>query len=221
MSQLLEFDTVVPMLRTRLAPLVPLSFIFVLAACANAPHSFDQAGLSESVIKDASVQSASSQQESVQRDSRSSQGGNTHKVLDWEQEVGSTPPMPVLADSIISRAEELLGTPYRSGGSTLKGFDCSGFVSYLFREEAGIQLPRSTRQMINLDVPVVSKADLEPGDILLFNHNGRGRVSHAGIYMGDGKFIHSSSRRSGGVRVDNLDDRYWKVSFLEGKRILH
>ncbi len=129
--------------------------------------------------------------------------------------------LPVLADSILDRGFELVGTRYRPGGTSTKtGFDCSGFVGYLFREEAGIKLPRSTREMINLDAPLVSRNDLEPGDIVFFNNRGRGRVSHAGIYIGDDQFIHSSSSRSGGVRVDSMDDRYWRTSFMEAKRVL-
>jgi cell wall-associated NlpC family hydrolase len=129
--------------------------------------------------------------------------------------------LPALADSILDRGFELVGTRYRPGGTSTKtGFDCSGFVGYLFREEAGIKLPRSTREMINLDAPLVSRTELEPGDIVFFNNRGRGRVSHAGIYIGDDQFIHSSSSRSGGVRVDSLDDRYWRASFMEAKRVL-
>jgi cell wall-associated NlpC family hydrolase len=129
--------------------------------------------------------------------------------------------MPTLADSLLERGLELVGTPYRYGGSSIRsGFDCSGFVGYLFREEAGIELPRSTREMIHLDAPKVARNALEPGDILFFNDRGRGRVSHAGIYLGDGQFIHSSSRRSGGVRIDSLSDRYWGASFLQAKRLL-
>ena len=61
---------------------------------------------------------------------------------------------------------------------------------------------------------------IKPGDIVFFNNRGRGRVSHAGIYIGDDQFIHSSSHRSGGVRVDSLDDRYWNASYMEAKRVL-
>jgi cell wall-associated NlpC family hydrolase len=225
-SQLLEFDTVVPMLRTRFAPLVPFGFIALLAACANTPQQQmpEQASISKATLEQQVATESNSAAQPIHWVSGSQRARvgtrASRQPLNWEQEVGATQPMPLLADSILSRAEQLVGTPYRAGGSSLKGFDCSGFVNYVFREKAGIELPRSTRQIIDLDVPVVTKNDLEPGDVLLFNHNGRGRVSHTGIYMGEGKFIHSSSRRSGGVRVDSLEDHYWKVSFLEGKRVL-
>jgi cell wall-associated NlpC family hydrolase len=128
--------------------------------------------------------------------------------------------IPQLAGTVLERGFELLGTPYRYGGSTLNGFDCSGFVSFLFREEAGIDLPRSTREMIQLDAPKVARHELQPGDILFFNDRGRGQVSHTGIYIGEDQFIHSSSRKSGGVRVDSLDDRYWGASYIQAKRVL-
>ena len=83
-----------------------------------------------------------------------------------------------------------------------------------------MKLPRSTRELINLDAPLVSRNELEPGDLIFFNNRGRGRVSHAGIYLGDDQFIHSSSSRSGGVRVDSLDDSYWSRSYMEAKRVL-
>lgn len=83
-----------------------------------------------------------------------------------------------------------------------------------------MKLPRSTREMINMDAPLVDRDELEPGDVIFFNNRGRGRVSHAGIYLGDDQFIHSSSSRSGGVRVDSLEDSYWKRSYMEAKRVL-
>lgn len=128
--------------------------------------------------------------------------------------------LPALADSILERGMSLIGTRYRFGGTSEAGFDCSGFIGYLFKEEAGMQLPRSTREMINVNAPLVARNNLKPGDLLFFSTNGRGRVSHAGIYLGDDQFIHSSSRRSGGVRIDSLGDTYWNKTFIEAKRAL-
>lgn len=129
--------------------------------------------------------------------------------------------LPELSDSLLERGKTLLGTPYRYGGSSRKtGFDCSGFVSYVFEEELGIKLPRTTSQLLKMEAPVIARSDLEPGDLILFNDRGRGRVTHVGIYMGDDEFIHSSSTRSGGVRVDKLSNRYWNSSYLQAKRVL-
>lgn len=129
--------------------------------------------------------------------------------------------LPELSDSLLARGKTLLGTPYRYGGSNRKtGFDCSGFVSYVYKEELGIKLPRTTGELLKMEAPVIARSDLEPGDLILFNERGRGRVTHVGIYMGDDEFIHSSSTRSGGVRVDKLSNRYWNSSYLQAKRVL-
>lgn len=182
----------------RFAPLVPLAFIALLSACAG--H-------------------VAQPQMAVQPVAVTQPEPTSAEVAELTDEQSYK--LPDLAESILDRGFELVGTRYRMGGTSTKtGFDCSGFVGYLFREEAGIKLPRSTREMINLDAPLVARSDLEPGDIIFFNNRGRGRVSHAGIYIGDDQFIHSSSSRSGGVRVDSMDDRYWRSSFMEAKRVL-
>lgn len=197
----------------RFAPLVPLALVTLLFGCAaHSPVSQQQVQHSVS----ASSSSSSSEQASVLQEELI-----TEKEL-AEFATGSKPyQMPVLADSILERGMSLIGTRYRFGGTTeSSGFDCSGFIGYLFREEAGMNLPRSTREMINVKAPLVARSNLKPGDLLFFSTNGRGRVSHAGIYLGDDQFIHSSSRRSGGVRVDSLGDRYWSKTFIEAKRAL-
>lgn len=182
----------------RFAPLVPLAFVVLLSACTG-PR----------------VQTQVMQQPLPSPASEPTR----EQVTELTDEAPYQ--LPALADSILDRGFELVGTRYRMGGTSTKtGFDCSGFVGYLFREEAGIKLPRSTREMINLDAPLIAREELEPGDIVFFNNRGRGRVSHAGIYIGDDQFIHSSSSRSGGVRVDSLDSRYWRTSFMEAKRVL-
>ncbi|MCY1260190.1 NlpC/P60 family protein [compost metagenome] len=192
----------------RFAPLVPMSFVLLLAACAShSPASRqDQAAVASQATHAAQID----QQKATAADIEQGEGAGNKKE-----------DSSIRVSSILDRAFELIGTPYRFGGRSEKtGFDCSGFVGYLFREEAGINLPRSTREMINMDVPLVSKEDLQPGDLIFFNNRGRGRVSHTGIYIGDGQFIHSASRRSGGVRVDSLDESYWRLSYLEAKRVL-
>jgi lipoprotein Spr len=193
----------------RFAPLVPLALVTLLFGCAShTPVSQQQqAPQVQTSVKN---QSPLVYQEEVA----------TEKEL---AEFADNKPyqLPVLADSILERGMSLIGTRYRFGGSSEAGFDCSGFIGYLFREEAGMNLPRSTREMINVDAPLVARNKLQPGDLLFFATNGRrGRVSHAGIYLGDDQFIHSSSRRSGGVRVDSLGDTYWSKTFIEAKRAL-
>jgi cell wall-associated NlpC family hydrolase len=194
----------------RFAPLVPLALVTLLFGCAAHTPVSQQAPQPQQVQHSVSDKAADPFQEELatDKDLADFAGGKSYQL-------------PVLADSILERGMSLIGTRYRFGGTSEAGFDCSGFIGYLFREEAGMNLPRSTREMINVDAPLVSRSKLEPGDLLFFATNGRrGRVSHAGIYLGDNQFIHSSSRRSGGVRIDSLGDSYWSKTFIEAKRAL-
>jgi len=198
----------------RFAPLVPLALVTLLFGCA-AHSPVSQQEQQQQVKNSVTAQSSARYQEDLFQDEAA-----TEKELAAFAD-GKSYKLPVLADSILERGMSLIGTRYRFGGTSEAGFDCSGFIGYLFREEAGMNLPRSTREMINVDAPLVSRSKLEPGDLLFFATNGRrGRVSHAGIYLGDNQFIHSSSRRSGGVRVDSLGDSYWSKTFIEAKRAL-
>lgn len=198
----------------RFAPLVPFALVTLLFGCASQGP----------VSQPADHPSVTAQAAAKVSPPASSVFGEEEVATDDDlQAFSSSKPyqLPALADSILERGMSLIGTRYRFGGTSEKsGFDCSGFIGYLFREEAGMTLPRSTREMINVDAPKVARNKLKPGDLLFFSTNGRGRVSHAGIYLGDNQFIHSSSRRSGGVRIDNLGDRYWSKTFIEAKRAL-
>ncbi len=188
----------------RFAPLVPIALTVLLAACATSPTPQSQVDL-------AAVD--------LQQEPAPVEYLGDEQLPDFAKDKPYE--LPVLADNILAHGLSLVGTRYRMGGTSVNtGFDCSGFVGFLYKEEAGMQLPRSTRELINLDAPLVSRSELEPGDIIFFNNRGRGRVSHAGIYLGDDQFIHSSSSRSGGVRVDSLDDSYWSRSYMEAKRAL-
>lgn len=109
------------------------------------------------------------------------------------------------ADSIAIHALGLVGTPYRYGGNTPdSGFDCSGLIGYVYRSEVGNPPPRTVAQLYDWGAPI--RADeLRTGDMVLF---GRGRPYHAGIYVGEGRFVHAPS--SGGtVRLDVLTSGYW------------
>lgn len=131
----------------------------------------------------------------------------------------TTASFPASADEVSISAMSLIGTPYIWGGNTPdSGFDCSGLIVYVYNE-AGIKLPRTTQAMSSLSKPSVKKNSLKTGDLVFFATSGGHKVSHAGIYVGDGRFVHAPS--SGGVvRLNNLNESYWNKTFLSGKRII-
>jgi len=119
---------------------------------------------------------------------------------------------------VLRQALSFTGVRYRYGGSSpVTGFDCSGFVGYVFRESAGLKLPRASRDMATVDGRKLTRSELRPGDLVFFAH--RSRVDHVGIYLGEDRFIHSPST-GGRVRTDELSDRYWGRRFVNGKRVL-
>ncbi|WP_324317221.1 C40 family peptidase [Arenimonas sp.] len=128
--------------------------------------------------------------------------------------------LSALSNDVLMRAIGLVGTPYRYGGSTPEGgFDCSGLVGFVFRDAAGLKLPRSTRELIDLNAPKVDRDDLQPGDLVFFNPRG-GRVSHIGIYVGEGRFVHAPAT-GGTVRLDSLESAYWRKHYVSAKRIIN
>jgi cell wall-associated NlpC family hydrolase len=128
-------------------------------------------------------------------------------------------PLSLRSNEVLMRAIGLVGTPYRYGGNTPEGgFDCSGLVGFVFRDAAGVALPRSTRELIDIPAPSIPRAALQPGDLVYFNPSG-GRVSHIGIYVGEGRFVHAPSR-GGTVRLDALGSDYWNRYFVGAKRVL-
>lgn len=116
---------------------------------------------------------------------------------------------------IISAARACLGVPYVFGGTSMAGFDCSGFVQYV-ANMAGMALPRMADEQYQMGHSV-SRANLEPGDLVFFTTYEPG-ASHSGIYLGYGRFISATSSR--GVAIDNLDDDYWAERYLGARRLV-
>jgi cell wall-associated NlpC family hydrolase len=116
---------------------------------------------------------------------------------------------------IMQNAMRLTGVPYVFGGTTPGGFDCSGFVRYVFNS-AGIALPRTADAQFDAGQPV-SLSRLQPGDLVFYTTYAEG-PSHNGIYIGEGKFIHASSSR--GVTVDRMDSSYWRNRYYGARRML-
>ena len=122
-----------------------------------------------------------------------------------------------LTSNVIDTALEVIGTPYVWGGTDENGFDCSGLIQYAYAYH-GIQLPRVSRDQIRAGREVVPRVEaLLPGDILGFTRERSRTVSHVGLYVGKGLFIHSGSS---GVQVSDLNDPYWREHIVAATRIV-
>jgi peptidoglycan DL-endopeptidase LytE len=109
---------------------------------------------------------------------------------------------------VVNLAKKYTGTPYKWGGTTPKGFDCSGYLNYVYKNAAGVKLPRTVADIYKKGTKV-SKPQV--GDIVFFQTYKKG-ASHAGIYIGNGKFIHSSSSK--GVNIASMNSSYWSQRYL-------
>lgn len=143
---------------------------------------------------------------------------------------GSAPPLPApVREPLASRpaltseqgsdiaihAMGLVGTPYRWGGNTPdSGFDCSGLIGYVYKSRAGVAPPRTVAQLSGFGQSVDSE-ELRTGDLVIF---GKDPAWHAGIYVGQGRFVHAPST-GGAVRLDRLDNRYWARQATRFRRL--
>ena len=129
----------------------------------------------------------------------------------------NAPTDPAAANAVLMRAISLVGTPYRYGGNTpAGGFDCSGLVNYVYRDMLDLRLPRSSRDLAGWQGPRIDPRRLTAADLVFFGSGGQ--VSHVGIYVGEGRFLHAPSRGKV-VRVDNLANAYWAGRFMQGRRV--
>jgi cell wall-associated NlpC family hydrolase len=122
---------------------------------------------------------------------------------------------PDHAQAVALHALGLVGTPYRYGGNTPEsGFDCSGLIAYVYGHAAGVRTPRTVADLSRWG-QLVARGDLRTGDLAVFTV--KGRTAHAGIYVGDGRFVHAPST-GGTVKMDRLDRGYWATQGLSFRR---
>ena len=122
------------------------------------------------------------------------------------------------ANAVLMRAISLIGTPYVWGGATPGGgFDCSGLVNYVFRDMLDMRLPRTSRELAAAQGPRIDVPELQPGDLIFFGSDGL--VSHVGIYVGEGRFIHAP-RTGSVVRLEQIDTPYWLGRYSGARRVI-
>jgi cell wall-associated NlpC family hydrolase len=145
------------------------------------------------------------------------QRGVVQAVVDVGQKVGAVGQnVTTQASDLVVNAMGYLGVPYRRGGTGIQGFDCSGFVQAMYENTLGLVLPHNAKAQAAV-TEKIDKSELQPGDLVFFNTLRRA-FSHVGIYIGDGKFIHSP--RSGGeVRIEDMRDSYWVKRFNGARRV--
>lgn len=120
--------------------------------------------------------------------------------------------------SLYNEAVEWLRTPYRRGGMSRKGMDCSGLTATIYKNVFGIKLQRRSRDMSKIDVEDLSKDQLNPGDLVFFSTSRRSKgINHVGVYLGNNHFVHASISR--GVIISNLDEPYYKRAWVKGGRV--
>ena len=138
------------------------------------------------------------------------------------EEIAKTVKFTKKIDDLLAEAQTYLGTPYRYGGMTRNGIDCSAFVLSVFGSVTGMNLPRVAASQAQ-EGEKIEKDQLQKGDLVFFSHQGRGRISHVGIVEevspeGDVKFIHAATSK--GVMISSLNDSYWGPKYRFAKRVI-
>lgn len=150
----------------------------------------------------------------------SSSNNNTSSKPSQDNNGSYNPPSSntSLAQAVVNLAYSKIGSPYVWGAEGPNAFDCSGLTSYVYRNAAGISLPRTSSAQAGYG-KTVSKANLQPGDLVFFTTNGTGGVSHVGIYVGGGNMVHSPAPGQT-VHVANINNSYYGPRFVTAKRVL-
>lgn len=143
---------------------------------------------------------------------------NNTSIKIVEDKVGIKPNNGSIIESLYKEAVAWLKTPYRYGGKSRKGIDCSGFTGTIYENVFGIKLNRSSRDMAAQDVKELKKDELKPGDLVFFSTSRRKKgVSHVGIYLGNDHFVHASTHS--GVIISSLNEPYYSRTFVKGGEV--
>lgn len=119
-------------------------------------------------------------------------------------------------NELLSSAMGFLGVAYRFGGTTPSGFDCSGFMQYIFRKTLAVNLPRTSAEQATIGIHV-ERANLQPGDMVFFRTAGK-RISHVGMYIGNNRFIHAP-RTGKNIEITSLSNKYWNSRYATARRV--
>ncbi len=177
----------------RLVLIFCLSFIFSAQTLAEEVLSMNAAGVALLSLDEAS--------------NNESNNDNVEASASWQAKT----------QEVLMKAFSLTGIKYTWGGKTPEtGFDCSGFVSYVFRNAVNLTLPPTARAISQIG-KTVKKDELQPGDLVFFNTL-KSAFSHVGIYVGDNKFIHAP-RKGAAVRIESMEASYWARRFNGGQRL--
>lgn len=122
---------------------------------------------------------------------------------------------PNVEEAILEHYDEWRGTRHKLGGTSHAGVDCSSFIQKLYEKHFGIELPRSSREQMQLGT-TVDKSNLRTGDLLFFRTGPT--LKHVAVYIGNNRFLHVSTRR--GVMLSDLDESYWRKRFLKAQRLM-
>jgi lipoprotein Spr len=143
---------------------------------------------------------------------------NKEEVLSNLRKItGSSSISTSLSSKILSEAVGYLNTPYKYGGTSENGIDCSAFTQKVFQRSLELQIPRSTREQFEIGEKITKDDDLNFGDLVFFKTKRRSAPSHVGIYIGENKFMHASRKK--GVIVSSLDEKYWTPRFIGARRL--
>lgn len=136
-------------------------------------------------------------------------------VIDGDDEGGDADQQGSTA-ILLNEIDSWMGSPYKYGGHSRSGTDCSGMVMEIFLSVYGVSLPHSSVEMYK-HCDAIDEGDLRVGDLVFFSFVNSGKISHVGIYIGDGRFAHATTRR--GVMINHMDERYYRRGFVAAGRV--